>query len=382
VVQSLKAALRLSDLPVSRRATPLLDSAGIEAQWSAGAMHFSTGLLAGRRVLLALTDRAKSGGALGTEECLALEEAMKRAQDNGMAVLLLLASGGARLDQGLAALGAFRRLFAAVLAARGAAVKLFAVVHRDCFGGASLLACACPSRIGITGGRLGLSGPAIVEALGGKSELDASDREAVDRLFGVEARHAAGILTALSEDRVDALHRVLVSSLAGGAPDDLLQTHETLRGRLLRAGVVLPSPTPPWTGFAGARQVNARDCWLAADWLVHHRALKLDIALDAPGQATTRLDEALGLSEYVVHLARCLMRLRERGTAVNVDIFGQAGGAVYVALAAPASRVIAHPGACVRVLPQEAVSRVLRSSPPPEDIDRARVCGVVDEVLA
>ena len=384
MVPALSIALRLSDLPLAQRAAHLLDASSIEAHWAAGSLRLSTGRMAGHPVSLAITDRSQSGGAFGVEECAGLQALLQRAPADAGTVVLVLASGGARLDQGLAALGAFRRLFAAVLAAWAAGRRLLAVVHGDCFGGASLLACAAQARIGVRGGRFGLSGPGIIEALASKAELDASDRAAVRDLFGVDARYAAQILTALCDDDVDALRAAVTAAIArDAAADDLPRQHERLRQRLVEAAIALPSRTPDWTGFCGGQPVSARDCWLAADWLLQRAPGEpIDIALDAPGQATTRLDERIGLSEFAVHLAQCLMRLRAHGAAVNLKIAGQAGGAIYVALAAPASSVTADPGARVHVLPPEAVNRVLRSRLPDEDIHRARDCGVVDALVS
>jgi hypothetical protein len=63
------------------------------------------------------------------------------------------------------------------------------------------------------------------------------------------------------------------------------------------------------------------------------------------------------LSQYVAHLALVLSHLRERGHRVTLQVLGEAAGGIYVALAAPATRVVALPGANVQMLPPAAMAR-------------------------
>ena len=83
-------------------------------------------------------------------------------------------------------LGAFRRLFHELLLTRAAGVPMLALLGKSCFGGASMLACLCNARVYSSETLLAVSGPAVIEALGGKAELDASDRNLVRALMGGE----------------------------------------------------------------------------------------------------------------------------------------------------------------------------------------------------
>lgn len=380
MVRALSNTTRFSALPVAERAEALLDPGALEAQSSAGSLWLARGRLALRPVLLAVTDRTRAGGALGAAESGALRNLLSQACRDGQAVVLLLESAGAKLDEGLSALGAFRRLFAAALEARLAGVPMAAVITGDCFGGASLLACACAQRFALAGARFGLSGPGIIQALGGVTELDASDRDAVQRLLGVSARHGARLFERICDDNGPALRTALSGLLAARPTIDLHAEHRRLRERLTKAGVAVHAPGDAWRAFGSGRAVGALECWLAADAVLDRPAEDLAITLDSPGQATTRLDEAVGLSQYVAHLALCLASFRAGGGRLRLRLGGEAAGAIYVALAAPADRVSASRSTLVRTLPPRAVAEVLRTPAAEESIEAALTAGVVDEI--
>lgn len=334
---------------------------------------------------IALTDPARAGGAFGVEESAALQSALEQSIVDHAAVVLVLDSAGARLDQGLPALGAFRRLFAAALKARLAGVPMAAIVARDCFGGASMLVALCGRRLALRNARFGLSGPGIIEVLAGRSELDASDANSVATLFGAQARMSIGVFDELCDDHCPALRLALATALTEPALSrlDLPAQHARLRQRLVDCNVAIPAAQRRWCGFVNGAAVGTLDCWLAAESVLASAMPEdLQILLDSSGQAATRLDESLGLSEYAVHLALCLERRVAEGGRVGLTITGEAAGAIYVALAAPAERVLIRSSATVRVLSREAVARVLGAPMPEAGLTQALQSGVVDEIIA
>jgi acetyl-CoA carboxylase alpha subunit len=105
------------------------------------------------------------------------------------------------------------------------------------------------------------------------------------------------------------------------------------------------------------------------------------LLLDAPGQAPTLRDERVMLSQYVAHLALVLSHLRLRGHRVTLQVLGEAAGGIYVALAAPATRVVALPGANVQILPPAAMARVIGRSGARGNVDDYLRAGVVDTII-
>ncbi len=65
------------------------------------------------------------------------------------------------------------------------------------------------------------------------------------------------------------------------------------------------------------------------------------------------------LTEFVVDMGVALAALAARGTHVELTILDRAGGGVYVALAAPATRVSVVYGADIQVLPGAVVASIL-----------------------
>ena len=190
----------------------LLDSGNAGQVETAGALSVVEGRCQGRPVRVALSDRSISGGSFGVDECDALSRHLVRSIKDAMPVVLVLDSGGARLDAGLAGLAAFRRLYRTALDLRMTGVPMRALVLRNCFGGASMLAMLCATRGALRTARVGMSGPGIIEALSGKTDLDSSDHAAVQALFGAAARAEIGAIDHVfdeSESLSKAIYRLI-----------------------------------------------------------------------------------------------------------------------------------------------------------------------------
>jgi acetyl-CoA carboxylase beta subunit len=260
-----------------------------------------------------------------------------------------------------------------------------ALLERDCFGGASMLAMLCAARGAMSAARIGMSGPAIVATLSGKQDLDASDRDAVRALFGAPARAQAGALDVVFDEhtsRRDALARLV--RLAVDKQDDIRAQHQKLKTRLRDAGIDTGTPTLHSAAalFCRGLPVGAADIWQLADVILSCQPGEVvELSVDCPGQAASRRDELLVLSEYVAHLARCLRDRCSGGVGIIMRIKGESAGGIYVALAAGARWVEATPAAIVRVLPAQAIQVVLGRTLPDETLADALAAGIVDRVV-
>ena len=377
--------MRASDLTTAARWESAFDAGNFGPVETASALSVAEGVCRGRRVRVAMTDRSIRGGSFGVEECDALSRTLERSLDDAMPVALVLDSGGARLDAGLAGLGAFRRMYRIALDVRLKGVPTCALMLRNCFGGASMLAMLCATRAALRTGRVGMSGPAIVEALSGKPDLDSSDRSAVDELFGAPARAESGAIDLLFDEN-DSFGDVLYQLIGNDAqmPPDIREQHKRLRQRLEGAGARLQEAqsVDACDAFQSGRAVGARDIWLLADKIISAPAGQpMTLTVDCPGQAATRRDERVVLSEYVVHLALCLRSYRAEGGTMVMHVSGESAGGIYVALAAGVDTVHASSQAVLRVLPVAAVNTVLRRSLPDETLQHALDAGVVDRII-
>jgi acetyl-CoA carboxylase beta subunit len=364
----------------------LLDPGSAKLIETRGALTVVEGNCKGRLLRLALTDRSVAGGSFGVDESDLLRDWLVRCRTEQTPIVLALDSGGARLTSGLAGLAAFRRMYRAALDLRLAGVLMAALVERDCFGGASMLAMLCTVRGALPVARIGMSGPAIIEALAGKGDLDASDRDAVRTLFGAPARHRAGAIDIVFEEhasRRDTLAQLL--ELAVGKQTDVFVQHQILKQRLNDAGVDTPAPAldSAMQLFRRGVAVGAAEIWQLAEAILAAGSDEVvTLRVDCPGQAASRRDELLVLSEYVAHLALCLRVASSRGVELTTRVEGESAGGIYVALAAGVARVEATPQAVLRVLPAKAIQVVLRELPPDETLADALQTGAVDRLVA
>jgi acetyl-CoA carboxylase beta subunit len=395
--------MSFSGLTPEQRIAALLDDAGVSIE-RAGAMLTASGTVDGRSVHLAATDPAIARGAIGVAEADALARLLRFARDGHTPVLLSLDSAGAKVDEGLPALGAFRRLFREALLDRIARVPLLALLGPSCFGGASMLACVCDRRIYLPHTRLAASGPTVIEGASGKSAFDAKDRDAVFALMGATARKALHDEDAIVDDTPAAQRDAVVRALASVAhAEDAVQpqlaaAHARLRERLAGAGMLAAEPTRSeavharlahllpagyaplvarsaflaqpaarsgkavFLGTVGA-PVDAFACWQLAEWLQDLRdayaGSPLVLVLDAEAHAATVADERVLLSDYIVHLSLAIACAAQAGHRTVLWLPGAASGASYVAFASPVDRVSALPSARIAILPAGAIRRIL-----------------------
>jgi malonate decarboxylase beta subunit len=196
--------------PFERLKSPWLPLQGVVAQADDGVV-VARGRIAGESAVVVAVEGAYLGGSIGevsgAKLAGALELALRDAQ-RGRAVrpVLLLETGGVRLQEANLGLAAIAEIHAAIVALRRH-VPVVAVVSGmvGCFGGLSLAAALCSWLIVTRQARLGMNGPEVIEQEAGIAELDASDRALIWGLMGGEQRYLTGFADLLVEDDLDAI---------------------------------------------------------------------------------------------------------------------------------------------------------------------------------
>ncbi len=356
------------------------------------------GTLEGRAVRVALVENRLASGSIGKAEVARLVPLLAVATRERSALVLYLDSAGARVSEGLGALGAFRRVFREALAARLAGVPVAVVLGRNCFGGASMLAHVGARRLFAPTTQMAMSGPSILAQGAGADALDEMFRAIVTATIGAPARARACPANVVWEPGLD-LAAWLGQALVREADPlgSYRLRHDELRSRLDKGltkrgtealrrrelerlfpggyeareceGLVTGTATgeggpEPMLGLVGAGHVTAERAWRFADeaWrLAQSRPSRVQVLLDCESHAARLDDEKAILSEYIVGMAAALSALSATGAHVELTILDRAGGGVYVALASPASRVGVVHGADVQVLPGSAVASILGS---------------------
>jgi malonate decarboxylase beta subunit len=227
--------------PEERVTSPHLPALGLPAAFDDGVV-VGRGRLADRAVLVAAQEGGFLGGAVGEVHGAKITGLLERAADERpQAVLLLLESGGVRLHEANAGLIAISEILRALLALRAAGVPVIGLIGGacGCFGGMGIVARCCDALVMSEAGRLGLSGPEVIETVMGVEEFDVRDRALVWRTFGGKHRLLLGEADRLVADDLAAFRAAALELLAAPRPLSLASLeaeHAQLRERLARFG--------------------------------------------------------------------------------------------------------------------------------------------------
>src|SRR5277367_4896331 len=139
------------------------------------------GKLDGEDVLVAAQEGQFMGGTFAEVSGAKLVGLVRAARDHRnlpQTVLLLIDSGGVRLQEGNAGELAVAELMRAIAQARCAGVAVIALVggRAGAFGGAGLTTATCSRVIISEQGRIGVSGPEVIETNKGVEEFDAENK--------------------------------------------------------------------------------------------------------------------------------------------------------------------------------------------------------------
>jgi hypothetical protein len=403
--------------------TPILDALRATLAFEpvgdpAGNLTLGRGTFEGRPVHVALVENRIASGSLGATESQRLGALLRIVARERSSLVLFLDSAGAKVSEGLKALGAFRELYAAGLDAAFSAAPIAAVLGKNCFGGASMLAHLAPQRLLSESTQMAMSGPSILASTAGVNVLDDVFRAMAEASLSPAARAKASkantvwkagadlkpwLREALAQrgDPASGLrfrHEALALRFDKRAPDpafealrrrDLEKIYESYEARESQGFVIgkgrRNGADEDFIGIVGKNPLGTARAWRFAETLWRHAdspPKALEVFLDCATHATRLDDERVVLTEYIVDMAAALAALSRKGSRVGLTVLGKAGGGVYVALAAPARRVTSVYGADIQVLPGAAVAAILGTSQETAPtFDEYRASGVADEEI-
>lgn len=208
--------------PFDRLASPWLEQQGVVPQEDDGVV-LARGLLGGAPAVVAAIESGFQGGSVGEvggAKIAAALEAALRDRQRGVPIrpVLVLETGGVRLQEANLGLAAVAEIHAALVALRRETPVVGVVSGMvGCFGGMSIAAGLCSHLVVMRQARLGLNGPEVVEQEAGLDELDAADRPLVWSLVGGEQRYLTGLADALVEDDAEAVSGAVRRAFASPA---------------------------------------------------------------------------------------------------------------------------------------------------------------------
>ena len=224
--------------PFDRIESPWLAQQGIAPQFDDGCVVIK-GKIGGSRAVAIAFEGAFQGGSVGevsgAKMTCALDLATKDSKaGKSTAAILLLETGGVRLQEANLGLAAVAEIISSALALRQHAPVITIVAGTvGCFGGMSLVAGLSSYTIMTREARLGLNGPEVIEQESGIDEFDSSDRALIWAIHGGEQRVGMGLADSLVEDDADKITAAVRGCISKG----IAEKHRTEQVALYRARI-------------------------------------------------------------------------------------------------------------------------------------------------
>jgi malonate decarboxylase beta subunit len=233
--------------PFDQVESPWLLMQGVTPQADDGCVVMK-GKIAGRPAVVIALEGAFQGGSMGEVSGAKLTAALDLACvdcEKGIptSAVMLLETGGVRLQEANLGLAAIAENMASILALRKHAPVICVTAGTvGCFGGMSLAAGLSSYIILTREARLGMNGPEVIEQESGVDEFDSSDRALIWAIHGGEPRYATGLADALVEDDTQQVAEVVRQFVLKGVP----LVHRSSQVSLYRKRIAALDPSRQW----------------------------------------------------------------------------------------------------------------------------------------
>ncbi|MCZ3313767.1 biotin-independent malonate decarboxylase subunit beta [Acinetobacter baumannii] len=209
--------------PFARVMSPWLVQQNIVPQADDGVV-IAKGSIQERPVVLISIEGLFQGGSLGEVGGAKIAGALELAVEDNLkgiptAAILLLETGGVRLQEANLGLAAIAEIQAAIVNLREYQPVIAVVAGSvGCFGGMSIAAGLCSYIVMTQEGRLGLNGPQVIEQEAGVQEYNAKDRPFIWSITGGNQRFASGLVDAYVDDDRQKIRQRVIDYLTQGVP--------------------------------------------------------------------------------------------------------------------------------------------------------------------
>ncbi|MDQ9950785.1 MULTISPECIES: biotin-independent malonate decarboxylase subunit beta [Acinetobacter] len=209
--------------PFARVMSPWLVQQNIVPQADDGVV-IAKGSIQERPVVLISIEGLFQGGSLGEVGGAKIAGALELAVEDNLkgiptAAILLLETGGVRLQEANLGLAAIAEIQAAIVNLRQYQPVIAVVAGSvGCFGGMSIAAGLCSYIVMTQEGRLGLNGPQVIEQEAGVQEYNAKDRPFIWSITGGNQRFTSGLADAYVDDDRQKIRQQVIDYLTQGVP--------------------------------------------------------------------------------------------------------------------------------------------------------------------
>lgn len=209
--------------PFARVISPWLVKQNIVPQADDGVV-IAKGTIQEQPVVLISIEGLFQGGSLGEVGGAKIAGALELAVEDNLkgiptAAILLLETGGVRLQEANLGLAAIAEIQAAIVNLRQYQPVIAVVAGSvGCFGGMSIAAGLCSYIVMTQEGRLGLNGPQVIEQEAGVQEYNAKDRPFIWSITGGNQRFTSGLADAYVDDDRQKIRHQVIDYLTQGVP--------------------------------------------------------------------------------------------------------------------------------------------------------------------
>jgi malonate decarboxylase beta subunit len=209
--------------PFERIESPWLPEQGIAPQSDDGCVVLKGTIASMPAVVIALDGGFQAGSmgeVSGAKMTAALDLAARDSEaGNKTAAVLLLETGGVRLQEANLGLAAIAEVISSMLFLREHAPIITVIAGTvGCFGGMSLVAGLSSYIVMTREARLGLNGAEVIEQESGIEEFDSSDRSLIWAINGGEQRVAMGVADQLVVDDAEQITVAVRKFVEAGLP--------------------------------------------------------------------------------------------------------------------------------------------------------------------
>ncbi|EXR79506.1 malonate decarboxylase, beta subunit [Acinetobacter baumannii 541915] len=209
--------------PFARVMSPWLVKKNIVPKADDGVV-IAKGTIQEQPVVLISIEGLFQGGSLGEVGGAKIAGALELAVEDNLkgiptAAILLLETGGVRLQEANLGLAAIAEIQAAIVNLRQYQPVIAVVAGSvGCFGGMSIAAGLCSYIVMTQEGRLGLNGPQVIEQEAGVQEYNAKDRPFIWSITGGNQRFTSGLADAYVDDDRQKIRQQVIAYLTQGVP--------------------------------------------------------------------------------------------------------------------------------------------------------------------
>ncbi len=201
--------------PTEKLVSPHLHYFDIPVAYDDGVI-IGEGSLDGRPVSIIAQEGRFMGGAVGEVHSAKIVGLLRRSlKTKPAAVLFLFDSGGVRLQEANAGELGVAEIIRALLDVRAAGIPVIGLIGGSCgaYGGTGIITGNCDVLVVSEEGRIGVSGPEVIETNMGLEVFDSRDRALVWRTFGGKNRYLQGQVQELIEDSIDDFRQAAIIML-------------------------------------------------------------------------------------------------------------------------------------------------------------------------